>query len=314
VTGLPATEPGTGPVVKLRKGPSALERRRRRRGLLCVLPLVSLVLVAIGLPLGQAIYYSLTDWDGITSTFVGLSNYSDGIIKNPNIEQIVGNNILILLSIPIGVALSFVIAYVLYRGAWGGKVFRAVYFLPTAFSWVVIGIAARGVLLSTGGLNSLLNAVGLGSLTRDWLGEPHTAIAGIIFTFNWAVLGLNTVILLAGMATLDKSVFEAAQLDGAGHRAMMRHIVLPWIRRFVDLVLVITIVAALTQIFALIYVMTSGGPGYATTTLEFALYQEAFSVGSFGVAAALGVILLTITLIIAGIQLRTGTRKEGAGS
>lgn len=268
------------------------------------------MLTCIGLPLGQALYYSLTDWDGLTSTFVGLSNYTDSIFRDPNIRQIVTNNLVILLSIPFGVAVSFVIAYVLYRGVWGGKVFRAVYFLPTAFSWVVIGIAARGVLSYHGGLNGLLGTIGLSSLGQDWLGQPQTALAGIVVTFNWAVLGLNTVILLAGMATLDQSVFEAAQLDGAGHLRMMRSIVLPWTRRFVNLAMVITIVAALTQIFALIYVMTSGGPGYATTTLEFFLYQEAFNNGSFGISAALGIILLTITLVVAGFQLRSGAKKE----
>jgi ABC-type sugar transport system permease subunit len=287
-----------------------MERRRRRAGRLFALPLVAIVLVCIGLPLVQAIYYSLTDWDGLTSTYVGLDNYTGSIWGNPNIAEIVTNNVVILLSIPFGVAVSFALAYVLFRGVWGGRVFRAVYFLPTAFSWVVIGIAARGVLSYHGGLNTVLDFVGLGSLGRDWLGHPDSSLAAIVVTFNWAVVGLNTVILLSGMATLDQSVFEAAQLDGAGHLKMMRHVVLPWTRRFVDLALVITIVAALTQIFALIYVMTSGGPGYATTTLEFFLYQQAFADGSFGISAALGVILLTITLVVAGLQLRAGVRKE----
>jgi ABC-type sugar transport system permease subunit len=288
-----------------------MERRRRRTGRLFVLPLVAMILICIGLPLAQAGYYSLTEWDGLTSKYVGLANYTDSLWTNPNIREIVTNNITILLSIPIGVAVSFVIAYVLFRGVWGGRTFRAIYFLPTAFSWVVIGIAARGVLAYNGGLNSMLDFVGLGSLGHDWLGQQQTALGAIVLTFNWAVMGLNTVILLSGMATLDQSVFEAAQLDGAGHLKMMRHIVLPWTRRFVDLALVITIVAALSQIFALIYVMTSGGPGYATTTLEFFLYQEAFADGSFGISAALGVILLTITLIVAGLQLRAGVKKEG---
>ena len=289
-----------------------MERRRRRTGRAFVLPLVALVAVCVGLPLGQAVYYSFTSWDGLTATYVGLSNYTNSIFNNPNIEQIIVNNVVILLSIPIGVAVSFLLAYVLHRGVWGGRAFRAIYFLPTAFSWVVIGIAARGVLSYAGGLNGLLGAVGLHSLERDWLGQPHTALAGVVITFNWAVVGLNTVVLLAGMATLDQSVFEAAQLDGAGHLRMMRSIVLPWTRRFVNLAMVITIVAALTQIFALIYVMTSGGPGYATTTLEFFLYQEAFNDGSFGISAALGVILLTITLIIAGSQLRAGAKNENS--
>ncbi len=288
-----------------------MERRRRWAGRLFVAPVVIILIGAVAVPLGQAIYYSFTQWNGLTSVFIGLQNYTTGIFRDPNIGQILTNNGIILLSIPFGVACSLITASVLTRIGRSSRFFRSVFFLPVAVSWVAIAIAAQGLLAYSGGVNTALRVIGLGSLQRDWLGDPATALGAVVFTFNWAIFGLNTVILYAGMAAVDENVIEAAELDGAGSIRTMWHVTLPLVRRFIDLAVVITVVTALTQIFALIYVMTSGGPGYATTTLEFALYQDAFTNGSFGLAAAIGFILLAITLIIACLSLRSGTRTEG---
>jgi multiple sugar transport system permease protein len=262
--------------------------------------------------LGEAVYYSFTQWNGLTAFFVGLQNYTTGIFRDPNIGRILINNATILISIPVGISCSLATAGVLARIGRSSRFFRSVFFLPVAVSWVVIGVAAQGLLSYTGGLNAALGFLGLTSLERDWLGDPLTALGALVFTFNWAIFGLNTVILFAGMSSVDESVLEAAELDGAGHIATLWHVTLPLIRRFIDLAVVITVVTALTQIFALIYVMTSGGPGYATTTLEFALYQDAFNNGSFGLAAAIGLMLLVVTLVVAGLSLRSGTKREGA--
>jgi multiple sugar transport system permease protein len=298
------------PTVRARRL-SGTERRRRRAGRLFVAPVVVIILGAVALPLGQAIYYSFTQWNGLTSVFSGLQNYTTGIFRDPNIGQILTNNAIILLSIPVGVTFSLLSAGVLTKIGRSSRVFRSVFFLPVAVSWVAIAIAAQGLLAYSGGVNTVLRLVDLGSLQRDWLGDPATALGAVVFTFNWAIFGLNTVILYAGMASVDDSVIEAAELDGAGWIRTLWHVTLPLIRRFIDLAFVITVVTALTQIFALIYVMTAGGPGYATTTLEFALYQDAFTNGSFGLAAAIGFILLLVTLVIAGLSLRSGTKSEG---
>jgi ABC-type sugar transport system permease subunit len=266
----------------------------------------------VGLPVGEAVYYSFTQWNGLTAVYIGLQNYTTGIFRDPNIGRILTNNGVILASVPVGISCSLATAGLLTRIGRSSSFFRSVFFLPVAVSWVVIGVAAQGLLSYTGGLNDVLGFIGLSSLERDWLGDPLTALVAIVVTFNWAIFGLNTVILFAGMSAVDVSVLEAAELDGAGHIATLWHVTLPLIRRFIDLAVVVTVVTALTQIFALIYVMTSGGPGYATTTLEFSLYEDAFTNGSFGLAAAIGLILLVVTLIVGGLSLRSGTKRAGA--
>lgn len=288
-----------------------MERQRRWAGRIFVMPAVVILIALVGIPVGQAVYYSFTQWNGLTALFIGLQNYTTGIFKDPNIGQIVTNNAVILMSIPVGVGCSLATAGILTKIGRSSRFFRSVFFLPVAVSWVVIGVAAQGLLSYTGGLNSVLGFVGLKGLERDWLGDPMTALGSLVFTFNWAIFGLNTVILFAGMAAVDQSVLEAAELDGAGPIASLWHVTLPLVRRFIDLTIVITVVTALTQIFALIYVMTSGGPGYATTTLEFASYEDAFENGSFGLAAAIGLVLLLVTLVVVGLSLRSGTKNEG---
>ena len=238
-------------------GPADIERRRwsagagARAG--CSRSLfVAIVLVCIALPLGQALYYSLTEWNGLSSKFLGLANYTDSIWSNPNIRQIVTNNVVILSRFRSGSPCRSRSPTCSSAGSSAAGSFARSKFLPTAFSWVVIGIAARACSDTAESSDRLLGFVGLGSLEHDWLGQPNTALRSIVLTLQLERRGLNTVILLSGMATLDQSVFEAAQLDGAGHLKMMRHVVLPWTRRFIDLALVITIVAAFTQVFDLI--------------------------------------------------------------
>lgn len=288
---------------------SGLERHRRWAGRLLVLPVVVILAGAVVLPLGEAVYYSFTQWNGLTSVYMGLENYTTGIFRDPNIGRILINNAVILGSIPLGILLSLVTAAALARIGRSSRLFRTVFFLPVAVSWVAIAIAAQGVLSYTGGLNGVLGFLGLGALQRDWLGNPTTALGGVVVTFNWAMFGLNTVILFAGMTAVDENVLEAAELDGAGAIRTLWHVTLPLIRRFIDVAVVITVVTALSQIFALIYVMTSGGPGYATTTLEFSLYEDAFTDGSFGLAAAVGLVLLLATIVIAFVSLWSGTRN-----
>ena len=118
------------------------------------------------------------------------------------------------------------------------------------------------------------------------------------------MVGTNTIIFLTGMATLDPSLHEAARVDGAGPLSIFWHITLPQLKRFVQFAFIMTVISAFTALFSLIFVMTGGGPGYGTTTLEFFVYQTAFAKGEFGEGALLGVVLFVIMAFIGAVQLR----------
>lgn len=272
-------------------------RAARRSGVLFTLPALILLALFIVVPLAEGIWYSFTDWDGASANWVGLDNFLS-VAANPDLQRTLLNSLFILVSIPIGMLFPFVTAYLLSGGIPGARALRILVFAPTVLSWVVIGLVARSFFASGGVINSVLSALGLGSVASNWLAQPTTALIAVLITFNAAVYGVNTIIFLAGFATVDRSMVEAARVDGASALRILVSIVIPAMRRFVEFVFVITVVVSFTGLFALIFVMTGGGPGAATTTLEFAVWQTAFSSGNFGLGAALGLVLLVVTLAV----------------
>ena len=192
----------------------------------------------------------------------------------------------------------------LHEHVWGWKVFRSLIFLPTAVSWVVIGIVAMQVFAANGTVNSLLGALGLKSLELNFLGFEYSALGAVAVTFIWSMVGTNTIIFLTGMSTIDPAIYEAARLDGAGRLMVFRHITLPLLKRYFQFGFVITTISAFTGLFSLIFIMTEGGPGYGTTTLEFFVYQQAFAIGAFGTGATVGIVLLVLIFGVNLLQMR----------
>ena len=280
-----------------------LQRAQRRAGVVFSIPVVVLYVLLLAVPIVQTFYYSFTTWDGITSTWVGLGNYQR-LFGDPTFWRVVFNNLALLASIPFAILIPLLVAFLLNEHVPGWRFFRSVYFLPTAISWVVIGMVATRFFADKGILNNLLGLVGLGVIHTDFLGQEYTALLAVILTFIWSVFGTNTIIFITGMATLDREVYEAARVDGAGGLAMFRHITIPLLMRFIQFAFVLTLITGFTALFSLIFIMTEGGPGYATTTLEFFVYQTAFSNGAFGYAAAIGIVLFAIVFVISIAQIR----------
>jgi multiple sugar transport system permease protein len=312
VPGRPGAVPGRPGAVITRSGvvltggrarPGALHRHRSRAGIVFTLPALALVVLVLGIPIVQACYYSMTRWDGLTSTWIGPSSYLTQL-EDPQFWRVLENNALLLLAVPVSMAVSLAIAAVLSSKVLGWRFFRSVYFLPTAISWVVIGMVSVRVFAQQGLLNTLLAHLGLGAARTDFLSGERTALLAVGVTFVWSMLGTNVVIFLTGMATLDPALHEAARVDGAGAVRIFVSITLPQLRRFLQFSFIITVISAFTALFSLIFVMTGGGPGYGTTTLEFFVYQTAFAKGEFGTGALLGVILFVVMAVIGVGQLR----------
>ena len=282
---------------------SSLNAQRRRAGVLFSLPVLALVGALLLYPIGQTVYYSFTQWDGLTSTWVGTSTYSR-LLNSPDFQQVLKNNAMLLLAVPVAIGVPLAIAFLLSSHLPGWRFFRTVFFLPTAVSWVVIGAVAARFFADEGILQRLLGSAGLGSIHPNMLSHPRSALAAVAITFIWGMFGTNLIIFLAGMSTIDVSLYEAARVDGAGPLRVLVSITLPLLRRFVQFAFIITLVSAFTAIFSLIYIMTGGGPGFATTTLEFYGYQQGFATGDFGAAATAGVMLFIAVAIVSVVQVR----------
>lgn len=298
----PAARTTTAPALAPGLLGGKLKRSQRRAGLLFILPLVVLELLLLVLPIAQTVFYSFTDWNGLTSKWIGLQNYQR-LFTDTTFWRVVLNNLLLLLSIPLAILIPLGVAFLLNEKVRGWRFFRSIYFLPTAISWVVIGMVAIRVFASRGILNGLFDVVGL-PIHLNLLGAELTAMLAVIVTFIWSVFGTNTIIFITGMATLDREIYDAARVDGAGSFATFWRITIPMLMRFIQFAFIVTLITAFTALFSLIFVMTGGGPGYGTTTLEFYVYQQAFQVGVFGYGAAIGVVLSLIVFAISLGQTR----------
>jgi multiple sugar transport system permease protein len=273
---------------------------------------VIVVVALLGLPIGQAVYYSMTNWNGLTAQWIGPSTYS-AALSDPIFWRVIQNNGLLLLAIPFAIGIPLAIAALLNEHVRGWRFFRSAYFLPTAVSWVVIGMVAVQFFALNGLLNRLLADVGLGSVQTNLLAGQRTALLALAITFIFSMIGTNTIIFLTGMATLDPTLLEAARVDGLKRRQIFFRVTLPLLKRFVQFSFVITVISAFSALFSLIFVMTNGGPGFGTTTLEFFVYQSAFSEGEFGTGALYGIILFVIMIVVGLVQLRLIRSEDGEG-
>lgn len=309
LAGRGAIAPGRQPAGRRRR-PRPLKRSQARWGMVFAFPAVIMLAYFTVWPSLQALYYSFTNWDGADAHWVGLQNYVDGLFQSADFGQILLNNLFAILSTPIGVAIALAIAFGLSTGVRGARAFRTMYFLPVVLSWVIVGLCWGYLLSSRGLVNSMLHGVGLGVLAQDWLGQPNTSMLMIIAVFQWGYLGMNVLVLYTGMMSIDPHVLEAARLDGARGYKLMRHIVLPHTRRYIELTLIITMAAATSQLFGLIFTMTAGGPGVSSTTIEYSLYTTSFQQGNFAQGAALGIVLFLVTLIFTIIRIRSGAKAD----
>lgn len=271
----------------------------RRVGYLYLLPALLVYGVFLLYPLLRAVHLSFFEWDGITlGRYVGLSNYAD-LVKDAGLRAAFGHALVLIvfyagLPVLIGLVLASVLARARVRGL---GLFRTVVFLPQVVAMVVIAIAWRQIYAPDGGLNDLLRAIGLDSLTRGWLGDYTFALPAVGVVGTWFETGLVTVLLLAGMARIPRERFEAARLDGAGPVAEFFAVTLPAVRGEVAVASTLTVIAAL-RTFDLVYVTTAGGPGTSTSVPAYEVYHRAFELGQVGSAAAIGV---GLTVLIFGL-------------
>jgi ABC-type sugar transport system permease subunit len=292
------------PRVRRRPRRSPLVAQRRRMGILFTLPVALLIGSLLLIPIGQTFYYSFTNWDGFTSQWIGFTAYTN-LFHNPEFVTVLENNAVMLLALPISIVLPLAVAFLLNTQLRGWRVFRSVFFLPTAVSWVVIAFVARRFFDpdKQGILRSLLDHTGLGFWHPDLLAHEHSALIAVMITFIWSVFGTNMIIFLAGMSTIDQEIYDAAKVDGAGSFTVMVRITFPLIKRFVQFAFIISLITAFSALFSLIIVMTNGGPGYGSTTLEFFIYEQAFTENNFGVAATAGVVLFVLVFTVSMVQL-----------
>jgi ABC-type sugar transport system permease subunit len=285
---------------------AALARRggrgRQRVAYLYLLPGFLVYLAFVLVPLAHTVELSFFEWDGISvGTWVGLDNYRELFRDGTILSSFAHAGVFLVFTSIVPVMLGLVLAAALSRHRLRGlAVFRTVLFLPQVIAMVVVGVAWRWMYTDDGVVNQLLNAIGLGSVTRAWLGDFSWALPSVGLAGTWVMYGLCMVLFLAGVQKIDTSLFEVARIDGAGPIREFRHVTLPGLRQEIVVALTITTIAALRN-FDLVYVTTNGGPGNATTVPAVEIYRLGFREGQVGLACAVAVVLtlLIFTVVFA---------------
>lgn len=283
--------------------------------LLFVLPAVALVIIFLVYPIILSFRYSFTDWNGVSShyTWIGLTNYRN-VINSSEFKTLFFNTFyLIILYVPVLNILAVLLAVTIYDIGKFANLYKAVLFLPNIVSMVVVGFIWRTIYNpATGPLAYLLNQIGQGHLVQDWLGQKQTVMPALSVSIIWYAVGFYVLIYLGGLSTVPDELYEAAAVDGINWWQRLFYITLPLIAQSITINIIVSTIAILT-LFDLPYVLTQGGPGYASQTMALMSYQYAFKAMSQGKAMALAVMLTLITIAFALVELYFLNKKEERG-
>jgi len=258
--------------------------------------LYTLFMVIPGL---MGIYLSFTDWNRYSSDihFVGLKNFALIFSQRNYWDSILHTIIFTVVTIISKTVIALMLALLLSKGLKRFFNFhRVVIYLPAILPMIVVGIVFRSILHpTTGMLNEFLRSVGLDFLTQSWLTKPSIALYSIIAVDTWKGVGYIMVIMLAGLQVIPSEYYEAAQLDGASPWDEFWQITLPLLLPTLMVTTVLNLLYGL-KVFDIVWVLTNGGPGYATETVYTVVFKE-FSKGRYGVSTALSSLLFVIMLI-----------------
>ncbi|HXF03769.1 MAG TPA: sugar ABC transporter permease [Candidatus Macondimonas sp.] len=287
-------------------------RWNQREGYVFVLPSFLHLLVFFLIPLGFSLWLSFHDWRGLTTRnipFVGLENYRFMFGDTRWWNAVWNTLVYTFVSVPLGMALSLLVALVMNQKIPGIYAFRAMFFMPVITSWVAVSVVWLWILDGRLGLlNYAFSLVGIDG--PDWLSDPRTALFALILITVWKGLGFQMVIWLAGLQAIPKELYEAAIVDGANRVQQFRFVTLPMLAPTTFFLLITGIIGSF-QVFTPVFVLTKGGPLGTTDVAVYRIYERAFVNFDFGYASALAWVLFVFIFVATLIQLYYMRRNLG---
>ena len=285
-------------------GQAAIDRAEgwRRRGPL--LPALVFTIIVTQIPFILTLYYSLQSWNLVrpgSREFVWFANYGD-VLLDSQFRQVALNTVIMTLgSVLIAVVLGLLLALLLNRQFAGRGIVRTLLITPFLITPVAAALLWKTVLLdpTLGLINFVLTPFGLSG--TEWISSYP--LASVMAALIWQWTPFMMLLLLAGLQSMPTDQLEAARVDGASAWSTFRELTLPHLRRFIELGVVLGTIY-LVNIFDQVYMMTQGGPGVASANLPFYIYQRAFLGFDIGQSAAMGVVVVILTLIAANFALR----------
>lgn len=300
-----------------RRSPSALSWRDRVEVTALSAPAVILFVTFVISPVAMAAYYGFFKWKGfgVPTNFVGPDNYKTILTDPEFLNVLVHNAVIVVGSLALQGPFALVLALLLNRKMKGQSLIRVLIFIPYVISEVIAGTAWGLILQSNGALNGLLAKIGLGGLQNDWISDPKTGLAILLFILTWKYAGFAVIIFLAGMQGIPEELTEAAKVDGASYWQIQRKIILPLLGPTVRMWGFLSIIGSL-QLFDLVYIIWGQYIASTAGTSTMATYMVVNGRGSsnYGYGNAVAVVLFVISLVIALSYQRFVLRRDTEGA
>lgn len=281
--------------VKYRKGEAIT-------GYLFLLPSFIVFTIFMIIPIIFGFYISFTNYDGFkVMDFIGLENYMNMFQDGYFTISLKNNLIYSIVTVPLTMIIALLLAIGVNTGIKGSNVFKTLFFFPYITSMVAVGIIWTLLYNPTSGpINNLLTSIGIAN-PPNWLLSTSFALPSVMIVYIWKMSGYYMIIFLAGLQSVPKQLYEAAEIDGAGRVKKFFKITLPLLSPTTFMVMILIIINSF-QVFDLIQVMTDGGPGRATNVLVYRIYQEGFKYSHFGYASAEAYFLFAMILLVTLFQ------------
>ncbi|WP_127902247.1 carbohydrate ABC transporter permease [Solirhodobacter olei] len=273
-------------------------------------------LLVVAVPFAMNIGISFTRWRGIGEPrYVGLANYTRLLADTAFWTSLENTLFFVVAMAVVPTVISLVLASTLFDyvantfGQGLSSFFRAGFYLPQILPVSAAGILWGWILNPHGVLNLILGGLGMVGLQGNWLGDPGLAIYALMAVMVWLQIGYSLVVFMSGLARVDPSLYEAAELDGAGSVQRFWYITIPMLRPEIFVVGLTTTIAAL-KVFAPVYVLTNGGPNFSTMVPSYYSYYQFFSTVRVGYGAAIATAQTAITVVLGLIFLWAQSRDE----
>jgi multiple sugar transport system permease protein len=268
-----------------------------------VVPVV-LFLMFVVYPTLDLFRMSFVSWDGVSQSqkFVGIDNYKTMLFKSPDLWKSLQNNAIYFFVHLAFIPIELFVAVLLDSKLKGAKIFKSISFLPYIINGVAIAYAFSYFYSPYGGaLNQILKSLHLQWVIQNWLSDPKIVNFTLTSVSLWRYCGLHIILFLAGLQSIPADIQEAATIDGASFIQKFRYITIPSVTLVIDFVLFANVRGAL-QTFEIPFVITGGGPGYASSTFTLYSLKTAFNFNNFGMASTMGVTIVILIVIVSLIQ------------
>ncbi|HAL74383.1 MAG TPA: sugar ABC transporter permease [Clostridiales bacterium] len=275
------------------------------------LPAVVIYSIFFLYPVLSGILYSFTNWQGLSKTirFVGFDNFVELFNDRLFLASIKNTFVFAILNSVFQNVFALILALFLDVKLLGRNMYRAIIYMPSVISSIVVGFVWSYILNPTIGVNQIFGAIGLDGFSPQWLGDVDLALPTLVFVTVCQSVGSTMVLYLAGLQDIPVDLYESASIDGVNWWQKIRYITIPLLAPSITISMILTTIYSL-KAFEIIFVMTQGGPGNATETMATVMYQYAFRTGRFAYGTAIGVILFVIVLIITVFQLKILQKRE----